>query len=415
MEGLTASRLFEGRGATSSTWILGSPEHDRYLTVPEAALEPVRRATALMDGTRTAEEIRGRVRDELRRDLNVEDLAGRLRGAGLLLGPDGEVPTPRSHIDRMSLTLFSLPTARLADVVRRHAPWAGGVWFLGLLAAAALSAGVLAGVPEPANPWLRYPPPAAVVAGILASVLLHELSHGLAAVREGLSPRALTGGLYLGCLPIVYLRIPGIYTLAPTARIRVWSAGCVLNGVLAVAFLAFARLLPPGSAAGSWWHAMALWNLAVLQLNLLPFLPTDGYFLLSTLLREHNLRSRAWTTLFQWLRGSGPVGRRVRLGMGMYIVGVVAMLCYTLYQAGDWFRTLAAGWGPFRGLGLPGPIPLVVFTLLWRRLFVARRSSAGPAANAFAVATVSRVGRPAEARTEPHFHQRTTGCPRRPQ
>lgn len=399
VEGLVASRLFEGRGATSSTWILGSPEHDRYLTVPEAALEPVRRATALMDGTRTAEEIRGRVRDELRRDLNVEDLAGRLRGAGLLLGPDGEVPARRSHVDRMSLTLFSLPTGRLADVVRRHTPWVGGAWFLGLLAAAALSVGVLAGVPEPANPWLRYPPPIAVVAGILASVVLHELSHGLAAVREGLAPRSLTGGLYLGYLPIVYLRIPGIYTLAPAARLRVWSAGCVLNGALALAGLAFARLLPPGSAAGSWWHAMALWNLAVMQLNLLPFLPTDGYFLLSTLLREHNLRSRAWNTLFQWLRGNGPTGRRVRLGMGLYIVGVVAMLGYTLDQASDWFRTLAAGWGPFRLLGLLGPIPLVVFTLLWRRLFVARRSSAAPAARAFPEAGVSFADRPAEART----------------
>ncbi|HEX2095438.1 MAG TPA: hypothetical protein VHG28_23785 [Longimicrobiaceae bacterium] len=369
VEGLVVSPLFERRGAPT-TWIFGHPELDRYLTVPDAALQPVRRAAELMDGTRTAEEIRGCVRAEIAKELDVGDLTGRLRGAGLLYTPKGSVAARSSHIERLSLTLFTLPMGEVAAWTRRHAPWASAAWFAGLTLAVVASLAILAGVPEPANPWLRAPSPALLVVGMLASVLLHELSHGLAALREGLTPRSLSGSLYLGYLPLFYLRIPGIYTLLPAARIRVWSAGCMLNGTLVLVGLACSRLLSPGSAAGSWWHAIALWNLAVLQLNLLPFLPTDGYFLLSTLLREHNLRARAWRTAVGWLRGGSAGGGRVQLGMALYLVMVIAMLGKTLVAATVWFRSMTADWGPLQPLGFLGPVLFIAFTMLWRSLFV---------------------------------------------
>lgn len=374
VEGLVVSPLFESRGAPT-TWILGHLELDRYLTVPDAALQPVQRAAELMDGTRTAEEIRDSIRAELAKDLDVEDLAGRLREAGLLHTPEGSVAARTSHIERLSLTLFALPTGGTAAWTQRHVPWASTAWFAGLTLAAVASIAVLAGIPAPANPWLRAPSPGLLLAGMLVSVLLHEASHGLAALREGLSPRSLSGALYLGYLPLFYLRIPGVYTLRPAARLRVWSAGCALNGTLVLVGLACSRLLPPGSAAGSWWHAMALWNLAVLQLNLLPFLPTDGYFLLSTLLREHNLRSRAWKTTIGWLRGGAAGGSRVQLGMAIYLVMVLAMVGKTLLVAMDWSRSVTEDWGPLQPLGLLGPVLLIVFTLLWRNLFVAVRGT----------------------------------------
>ena len=70
-----------------------------------------------------------------------------------------------------------------------------------------------------------------IIMGI--SMFIHEISHGVVAYKYGLIPKQLVISLYLCITPIVYLKIPGIYTVNPKTRIKIWSAGIVSNLFLA--------------------------------------------------------------------------------------------------------------------------------------------------------------------------------------
>ena len=70
-----------------------------------------------------------------------------------------------------------------------------------------------------------------IIMGI--SMFIHEISHGVVAYKYGLIPKQLVVSLYLYISPIVYLKIPGIYTVNPKTRVKIWSAGIVSNLFLA--------------------------------------------------------------------------------------------------------------------------------------------------------------------------------------
>ncbi len=57
------------------------------------------------------------------------------------------------------------------------------------------------------------------------SIIIHEFSHAFVACKYKLKPKKMIISLYLLVSPIVYLKIPGIYTLKPRETIALWSAG----------------------------------------------------------------------------------------------------------------------------------------------------------------------------------------------
>jgi hypothetical protein len=128
------------------------------------------------------------------------------------------------------------------------------------------------------------------------SVLAHELSHCFAAAAWGIVNGILRIELYLGVIPVIGLKLTGLYTLPANGRLAVWSAGVVANLALVGTAALLLKTVLPGSAT----LELALtinWLLAVF--NLIPVLTTDGYFLLSTLVKDSNVRVRAW----DWVRG----------------------------------------------------------------------------------------------------------------
>ena len=116
---------------------------------------------------------------------------------------------------------------------------------------------------------------------------------------------------YLAVIPVFVIRIPGIYLITPSKRIRVWAAG--MWGSLALAAMA-ALALRFADVPLPWQQLLArvaIANAFVAAANLIPFLPTDGYFIFSTVFRQANLRQRAWREFKELLRfgrmGSGFV------------------------------------------------------------------------------------------------------------
>lgn len=121
----------------------------------------------------------------------------------------------------------------------------------------------------------------------IVSIFIHELSHAAVATKFSLVPSTMTIALYLYTSLVVYLKIPGLYTLSPKKRIAVWGAGMFINSLMvSIAlwgyfFFNFSIFL-----------LIATCNITLIIINLSPFLPLDGYFIMSTIFKEVNLRKK---------------------------------------------------------------------------------------------------------------------------
>jgi Zn-dependent protease len=160
------------------------------------------------------------------------------------------------------------------------------------------------GVPQP----FGYAVGAGFVGTLLASVLLHELGHALAARRCGIGVRAIT------------LELLGGYTEldrdAPTPRadLLVSLAGPAVSAVLGALAATAAAVLPDRTAAAHLTFQLALANLIVAGLNVLPGLPLDG---------GRALRAILWAGLHDRHRATvaaGWAGRGVAVVAATFVV-----------------------------------------------------------------------------------------------
>ena len=162
------------------------------------------------------------------------------------------------------------------------------------------------------GPW-RYAVSLAFAVMLYGSVLLHELSHTVVALRAGLPVRRIS--LHV---------LGGVSEIERPAETPGREAGIAVAGPLVslvVAGVAFAvgELLPPDSVGLLLARALMVSNLLVGAFNLLPGLPLDGGRVLSAAVWRATGRRHTGTVVAGWL------GR----GLAVVLLGVpflVAML-----------------------------------------------------------------------------------------
>src|SRR6266550_710825 len=347
--------LFDS-ASSEGRWAVGSDSIDRYLTVPARSVDAVQLALQLMDGCQTVEDISATVRARVGWEVDVGHLARLAASAGLLIEPPQGRRDSRSQFDRLTLTLFQLPLSSAFSWIERNAAILPEVW-RALQAAIALAAlSMIALLPARAHSG-ALPVLAAVIACAL-SLLAHEASHCFVALKKGIRPVSLSVAIYAGLMPVVYVRLPGIFRLTSADRIRVWIAGCGCNGVIALASNAMTRVPGLSGQSGVFWTYLEGWNVALIIVSLVPFLPTDGYFILSTILRTHNLRSRAYSAAGAIVNGrfSGLDWKPVIF----LLAGVATIAAGFFASASQWGKWLQrAGIPPAWGWTAP-----IVFLLL---------------------------------------------------
>jgi putative peptide zinc metalloprotease protein len=332
-EDVDAWTLFEGGAGREATFIVGSREQNRFLTVPQGKLALIRAVLARLDGTRTVSEIEQDVAAGAGKRVDVAQLCRRLAENGLLADAAASRVRKR-HLERFSLKLFDLSVERLFTSVERL-----GLGWVAWLAWASVPVAALGGVVAFRDGLLgalldghvRSGTLAPGLSGSIALVFLsfagHELAHGVVALRYGVRPRQFEARLYLGLVPLFFLRIPGLYTLRRAERLKVWSAGIAWNVLFASACLLAlqAAVIPARARPALLVAALANYSMAVF--NLVPFLPTDGYFLLSTALGRHNVREHAWRELAHWATGQE---HRFSGLLVLHVLGVSASLFWVL-------------------------------------------------------------------------------------
>lgn len=130
--------------------------------------------------------------------------------------------------------------------------------------------------------------------GLVFSVIVHELGHGLAVKSFGREvPRVGFGWHWVA--PMVFVDTSDIWLADRWPRVAVSLAGPFANLVLAGA--AAGTAVVSGAGAAVLWPFAAI-NILIVLFNLSPVLELDGYYTLMDLLQQPSLRSRA----LQWLR-----------------------------------------------------------------------------------------------------------------
>lgn len=146
------------------------------------------------------------------------------------------------------------------------------------------------------------------VVALLLSVLLHELGHAVVSLRSGIGVRGITLEL-LGGYTEMESEAP-----RPRAELLVALAGPAVSLLLGGLGVALFTLTEPGTVARELAFQLALSNLLIAVLNLLPGLPLDG---------GRALRAAVWSATGNRHTGSvvaGWVGRAVAVVLGLAMV-----------------------------------------------------------------------------------------------
>jgi len=167
-------------------------------------------------------------------------------------------------------------------------------WFL----VAALITWVFAAAVEDAVPGLgpwRYAVSLTFALLLYLSVLLHELSHTVVALRSGLAVRRISLHLLGG---VSEIERPAA---TPGREAGIALAGPLVSLLVAAVSFVVAEVLDPPSVARLLARALMLSNLLVGVFNLLPGLPLDGGRVLSAVVWRATGRRHTGTVVAGWL------------------------------------------------------------------------------------------------------------------
>jgi putative peptide zinc metalloprotease protein len=288
---------------------------------------PERELWALMDGSRSVEQLATHGFLRFRQLLPVASLVASLRAAGCLSDHAAEL---YAGLRERSAGAVEGWGRRVARALRQREFAVGGIdgalgaiyrwggrllftWpalalmalvaLAGLGCFAALAGGLGAGyaVIDAGNAgWSLL----ALWAALLVSFVLHELAHGLAVKHFGRT--VLRGGVMIYyAMPAAFVDTSDIWLAGRRARIITSLAGPA-SDVLVGSLAALAALLLDGGLAGGAAYKLAVAAYLAALCNLNPLLELDGYYVLSDWLGLPNLRRRGLEFI------SGPLWQKLR-------------------------------------------------------------------------------------------------------
>lgn len=290
----------------SKIYCVGSREIDRYFEVRGNIKDEVLKAIEYFDGTHTLEEIYTLLREKEGLSFDIEKFYDLLQTTGLLEN-EKENKVEKSEYERVSLKLLEMDISKNEKIFNKLS---GIVPFIFIFTLILIpfsvfnirsNIGSFVDIKNFKINGSYIIGAITIVAIFFISILLHEIAHGIVARKYGLIPKKLVVSLYLFISPMVYLKIPGLYTIKENERIKVWAAGIYTN--LFLALLSFSLI---GHLHGELFKVVFVLgyvNLMFIVMNLWPFLPLDGYFILSTLMKMPNLRKKSFKEFRKFLKG----------------------------------------------------------------------------------------------------------------
>ncbi len=330
--------LFEKK--EGNLWAIGSVEQDRFVSVPETMVTHISEIVASFDGQHSIDSIQNEYAEKHRQQIDVAQIYRLFSNANLIADPK-PLHVFRGEFKRFSVDVLDI---NIRSFFEKHQPTIR-IFFKPLVLVTLLL--IVAGIAvtrfdqiTPADIFTVHD--SFLLGYIVLSLsgpfltLAHELSHAITASFYGASPRHIKVAIYIG-LPVFYTDIAGIYTLKPNDRIKIWLAGSYSNLVIGCVMLILYRLLSPifQPEVGQIIIKIALGSLLSIIGNFSPLTPTDGYFILSTLIKRANIRTRAFQEFFKLIRGENNKLRGILLSYflasGAMIVGALVVQFWWLF------------------------------------------------------------------------------------
>jgi putative peptide zinc metalloprotease protein len=217
--------------------------------------------------------------------------------------------------------------------------WGGWLLFtrLALVTCLALgAAGMVAGVrlwfaPDAIAHGLGTHPVLAILGVKLlffATLLVHQLGHGLALVHYGRRVREFGFTFLHGFVPSFYVDVTDIFMVNRRARVVTALAGALVHLALGALWFLVAVASPSGFmkafAAAS---GIIQWQAFVLALYPCCFIEMDGYHIMVDMLGQPTLKSDALAYAGSLLRGRPNIawGRQAQLMLGYLVVSTVSL------------------------------------------------------------------------------------------
>ncbi|RGB75944.1 metalloprotease [Anaerococcus nagyae] len=287
--------LFENKDE-GNIYCIGSIEKDRYIEVKEEQKNAIMKAIKYFDGTNDIEEINEKLKKVEKIDLNINKLYNLLLEAGLL--ENEQVDLNKNEFERYGFKIASIPLDKLSNLFYFFSKYSK-LYLMVLIFAAFFSFPL---IPKVLSKLLYFNIYKILDSSVLslilslflttASVLVHEFSHAIFAKKYGLNPKKMEIVLYLYLNPIAYIKTNGIYTLSKQKRILVWSVGILSN--LIIFFVSVIIQNYTTGTVSQVFLLLSYTNLGLVVTNFIPFLPLDGYYILTTLFQLTNLRKKSF-------------------------------------------------------------------------------------------------------------------------
>lgn len=324
---------------------IGSIEKDKYIEVKESNKDVILYAISKLNGENSIERVEELVIDKLKCKLNAQELVKILEKAALLIGTD-ETKVEKGEFDILSLKLIKCDLLKYKFIFKSLQKFINlfKVIIIVITIIALLYGDILFHIKDLnifnlSDNYILIFIATLIIMGI--SMFVHEVSHGVVAYKYGLIPKQLVVSLYLYITPIVYLKIPGLYTVNPKTRIKIWSAGIVSNLLLASLSIIIYTIM--GEIGGpeiiSKLFLLSFYvNFVLIVSNLFPLLPLDGYFIMSTLMKMPNLRKQSFVDFKNMVLGKKVKVKAIYLiyfilsaGIMTYIIGMQVYNAYIIF------------------------------------------------------------------------------------
>lgn len=333
VEGIQAWLLFSKKG--ENIYCVGSKKRDKYIKVNEYHLQRVLDIINMMDGSLSIEEFKKAQNGE----VIIEQLVEVLTKANLLENIIEPLTLEKNEYEKFSLKIINFQfnesintkLQKLSDMIIKKVVIIPLIVFI-IVTCSLFSPILIRALTSPdtyivtSNDLLNI-----VLYFSLAtfSTLLHEFSHALFAERYRCPPLEFILALYFVTSPIVYLKIPGLYTIDRLKRIYVWSAGIFMN-----LFLISISLWGYLATSSNIFMLTVALNTMFAIVNLCPFFMFDGYFFLSNLIKETNIRKKMMRIIInQKLPFKGNF-----IGNIFAIVSLIVLIIFVVSQISWVFR-----------------------------------------------------------------------------
>ncbi|MCX7654715.1 MAG: M50 family metallopeptidase [Fervidobacterium sp.] len=319
--------LFKKKG--NIMYCIGTIENDSFIIVPNEQVSLILRLLKLMNGKLSVSDIQ-KFAKENNMSIDIKSLITKLGRAGLIKNFNEHYKF--SELQLFSFSMLSIDISLFCNYIKKRGMFLTIILILMLIVTILYVTIFLPSrisfnfnnIIKYDNSYLKN-----IILSLIFTIpcfLVHELGHIIFATRYGLTSNKLNIGLYYFVIPIVYVKIQGLYALPPFKRVRVLIAGIVFNFIFGLSCLFMWYIFEIEI-----FKTLFFVNIQIAFLNLTPFTFSDGYFIFSIVIGEPNLRYQYYKFL------AGIVNKKFRYKLTfkqlIYIIcSIVITILYIIVQ-----------------------------------------------------------------------------------